>query len=246
MGLQKGFERFEDERLQHLHPVLSKEQWQRVLSDLEFETSVFMNQPNSVADFIGFDVLVARCPSSVRQFKPSKLHDFLQKKLPEYMTPANYMLLDAVPLTSNGKVDRRSLAQPKSLQGSARDDKTYVAPQTETEQLLADIWAEVLRLDKVGIHANFFESGGDSLLGIQVVTKANQQGIDLKPRQIFQYPTIAKLASLVSSDRAPEAAESDTSSASLVAIKPYGTKNLCSASTHLVEVLIPSSNCLDT
>ncbi|WP_250126451.1 non-ribosomal peptide synthetase [Chroococcidiopsis sp. CCMEE 29] len=224
MGLQKGFERFEDERLQHLHPVLSKEQWQRVLSDLEFETSVFMNQPNSVADFIGFDVLVARCPSSVRQFKPSKLHDFLQKKLPEYMTPANYMLLDAVPLTSNGKVDRRSLAQPKSLQGSARDDKTYVAPQTETEQLLADIWAEVLRLDKVGIHANFFESGGDSLLGIQVVTKANQQGIDLKPRQIFQYPTIAKLASLVSSDRAPEAAESDTSSASLVAIKPYGTK----------------------
>ncbi len=224
MGLQKGFERFEDEQLRQEHPVLSKEQWQKVLSDLEFETSVFMNRPDSVADFIGFDVLLARSPSSVKRFNPSELRDFLQKKLPEYMIPANYILVDALPLTPNGKVDRRSLPQVKSLQENTKYDETYVAPQTKTEQLLADIWAEVLRLDNVGIHGNFFELGGDSLLGIQVIAKANQQGIDLKPQQIFQYPTIAELAGLVSSDRTVEAAKSDTSSGSLVAIKPHGSK----------------------
>jgi amino acid adenylation domain-containing protein/non-ribosomal peptide synthase protein (TIGR01720 family) len=139
--------------------------------------------------------LVAYCvPDSEPAPDTKELRDFLKEKLPEYMVPSAFVMLDAIPLTPNGKVDRRALPAPEL----ARSDLTtrFVAPRTEAEGILARIWAEVLHLDQVGVLDNFFELGGDSILSIQVIAKARQAGLHLTPKQIFQYPTVEGLAAV--------------------------------------------------
>src|SRR5205085_8515128 len=94
-----------------------------------------------------------------------------------------------------GKVDRRALPTPDADTEDGGD--TFVAPRTPVEQALAEIWAQVLGREHVGIHTDFFELGGDSILGIQIVARANQVGLRFIPKQLFQYPTVAKLAAVV-------------------------------------------------
>jgi amino acid adenylation domain-containing protein/non-ribosomal peptide synthase protein (TIGR01720 family)/FkbM family methyltransferase len=139
---------------------------------------------------------------------PSRLisdaRELLKEKLPEYMMPSSFVLLHALPLTSNGKVDRRALPAPgkgrKTLEGA------FVPPRTSVEEMLADIWAEVLGVERVGVHDNFFELGGDSILSIQVNARANKAGLKLTTRQLFQHRTIAELAAAASTAE-PVAAE---------------------------------------
>lgn len=129
----------------------------------------------------------------------TELRDFLKAKLPEYMIPTIFTFLDKVPLTPNGKIDRRSLPQP--IQNFSEAEQKYVSPRTSKEKLLAKIWAEVLGIEQVGIHDNFFALGGDSILGIQVVAKAHKAGIQINTRHIFQYPTIIELAVAINSSQ---------------------------------------------
>ncbi len=124
----------------------------------------------------------------------STLRDFLKKKLPSYMVPGAFVMLNALPLTPNGKVDHRALATPDTA--SQELETTFVAARTKLEELLARIWREVLHLQQVGIHDNFFELGGDSILSIQIISKANQAGLQLTAKQIFQHQTIAELATV--------------------------------------------------
>ncbi|MEQ9384713.1 MAG: amino acid adenylation domain-containing protein, partial [Imperialibacter sp.] len=118
----------------------------------------------------------------------------LASQLPDYMVPGVLVELDSLPLTPNGKVDRQGLPDPDFESLVSRG---YVAPETETEQVLAGIWAELLGLDRVGIHDNFFELGGDSIITIQVVSRAKRQGYYLTPRDLFSSQTVAKLSELV-------------------------------------------------
>lgn len=115
--------------------------------------------------------------------------DFLAEHLPEYMVPASWVVLERLPLTSNGKLDRASLPRPGSSQKTA--------PATPVEAALAAIWCRVLGLEEVGTEENFFELGGDSILSIQIVARARQEGMELNPRQIFEHPTVAELAGQV-------------------------------------------------
>jgi amino acid adenylation domain-containing protein/non-ribosomal peptide synthase protein (TIGR01720 family) len=118
---------------------------------------------------------------------------FLLDKLPDYMVPAAFVLLDTLPTTPNGKIDRRKLPAPDSDSVPA-PETAFVAPRTPVEEKLATIWAGVLSVESVGIHDNFFELGGDSILSIQIIAKAAQQNIKLKPNDIFQHPSVAALA----------------------------------------------------
>jgi amino acid adenylation domain-containing protein/non-ribosomal peptide synthase protein (TIGR01720 family) len=120
------------------------------------------------------------------------LRAFLKERLPDYMIPSAFVTLDALPLTPNGKIDRRALSQ-LSVNRSVPTEQ-FVAPRTPSEELLADIWTKVLDIERVGVHDNFFELGGDSIISIQVISRANQAGLKLTPRQIFQHQTIAELA----------------------------------------------------
>lgn len=121
---------------------------------------------------------------------PGDVRDFLAARLPDYMLPRTVMALDRLPRTAGGKVDRRALPEPKRNE----EVETYVAPRTPVEQMLARLWAEVLKVDRVGIHSSFFALGGDSILSIRVVSRARNEGLNLTPMQMFQRPTIATLA----------------------------------------------------
>src|SRR5262249_26029442 len=111
----------------------------------------------------------------------------------DYMMPAAFVLLDALPLTTNGKLDRRALPVPDSDRPEL--ERAWVAPRTPVEEMLAALWAEVLGLDRVGIHDNFFALGGHSLLATRVVSRVRQAcRVDLPLRALFEAPTIAGLA----------------------------------------------------
>ncbi len=128
---------------------------------------------------------------------PAELKTFLAARLPDYMVPAAFVLLDRLPLNANGKIDRAALPAFSTSGADERErEATFVAPGTPAEEALAAIWAGLLRLDKVGIHDNFFEVGGDSILSIQIVSRARRAGLVITPRQIFQHQTIAQLAAV--------------------------------------------------
>jgi amino acid adenylation domain-containing protein/natural product biosynthesis luciferase-like monooxygenase protein/non-ribosomal peptide synthase protein (TIGR01720 family) len=125
-----------------------------------------------------------------------ELQAYLQQSLPEYMLPAVFVMLQSLPLTANGKLDRLSLPTPQ-----ARPDVTAcVAPRTATEQMLASICAEVLGLPAVGVHDNFFELGGDSIQSMRVIARCTAMGLKLTVRDMFHSQTVAELAEVVSSD----------------------------------------------
>ncbi|HMG73720.1 MAG TPA: amino acid adenylation domain-containing protein, partial [Pyrinomonadaceae bacterium] len=132
------------------------------------------------------------------QHSPSTndLERYLRQRLPEYMIPAAFVLLESLPLTASGKVDRRALPAPDARRPAGQE--SYRAPRTPTEQALASAWAEVLGLERVGINDNFFSLGGDSIRTIQVRSKAQERGIDFSLQQLFQYQTIAELSDQVS------------------------------------------------
>ncbi|PIB44648.1 non-ribosomal peptide synthetase [Pseudomonas sp. 2822-15] len=127
---------------------------------------------------------------------PAALRDalkaHLKAQLPDYMVPAHLIVLDSMPLTANGKLDRRALPQPDP----EANRQTYVAPRNELEQSLAAIWCAVLNVQQVGLDDNFFELGGDSILSIQVVSRARQAGIHFSPRDLFQHQTVQTLAAV--------------------------------------------------
>ncbi|MBK5007741.1 non-ribosomal peptide synthetase [Pseudomonas sp. S32] len=116
-----------------------------------------------------------------------------RQHLPDYMVPAHLVLLGSLPLTGNGKLDRRALPLPDLEQARQH----YQAPGNEVEAQLAQVWADVLNLAQVGVNDNFFELGGDSILSIQVVSRARQAGLQFSPRDLFQHQTIQTLAAVV-------------------------------------------------
>jgi amino acid adenylation domain-containing protein len=126
----------------------------------------------------------------------SDLRHYLAERLPDYMVPQAVEVLDALPLTPSGKIDRRALPEPGRAQSVP---ERYQPPRTPAEQLIADIWTLVLKVERVGIHDNFFDLGGHSLLATQAMSRIRQTcGVDLPLRAIFEAPTVASLAAAIS------------------------------------------------
>jgi amino acid adenylation domain-containing protein/non-ribosomal peptide synthase protein (TIGR01720 family) len=132
-----------------------------------------------------------------RQLTHDELRGFLQEQLPAYMLPSAFVQLEALPLAANGKLDYKGL--PAYEHGRVESKESYVPPRTATEELLASIWSKLLRVQRVGIHDNFFKLGGDSILSVQIVARANRAGLRLTPRLLFQHQTIAALAAAAAS-----------------------------------------------
>jgi amino acid adenylation domain-containing protein len=125
-----------------------------------------------------------------------ELRNFLKEKLPEYMVPSAFVVLEALPLTSNGKVDRRALPAPDARR--PEQDNALVEPRTPAETALAKIWAQVLRLERVGVHDNFFDLGGHSLLAMQVISRVREAfRVEVSLRSLFETPTVAGLAGVI-------------------------------------------------
>lgn len=123
---------------------------------------------------------------------PAGLRDFLGAQLPDYMVPSAFVALSQLPVTESGKIDRRALPAPEAVHGFAAP--ALAAPSTPEEVTLAGLWAEILRLDAVGVDQNFFELGGDSILLLKLCARARESGLALTPRAVYEHPTISELA----------------------------------------------------
>jgi len=123
------------------------------------------------------------------------LKEHVRKRLPEYMVPSVIVILDKLPLTPNGKVDRKALPAPDAI---AVENKEFAPPQSDVEQLLAEIWSEVLGVKQIGIHDNFFELGGHSLMVTKVISRLRDSiQVELPMASVFEAPTIAALALVI-------------------------------------------------
>jgi amino acid adenylation domain-containing protein len=131
---------------------------------------------------------------------PGELRSFLRATLPEYMVPSQFVMLDWLPLTPSGKVDRKALPEPGSGL-AASETSEYTAPRTQTERKVSGVWAEVLGVERVGLDDNFFDLGGHSMLLAQVHAKLRGLGLDLSIVEMFQYPTVRSLADRISRGR---------------------------------------------
>ena len=121
-----------------------------------------------------------------------ELRAFLRERLPEHMVPAAFVFLDTLPLTANGKVNRRALPAPERLRPSLSEG--YVAPTNDLERLLCQVWSEALGVDQVGVDDNFFELGGDSIRSLRVVARARERGLTLSIAEMFDHQTVGALA----------------------------------------------------
>ena len=142
-------------------------------------------------------------PAQGQTLAAEELRLYLLAKLPDHMVPARVIQLDSLPLTANGKIDGQALIGLVQL--SSRPQERATA-RTPVEQALARIWAEVFRLDSVGVDENFFELGGDSILGTLIVARAARSGLKLSPRQVFEHQTIAGLSAVLGSSQEMEGA----------------------------------------
>src|SRR5207237_25703 len=131
----------------------------------------------------------------------TELRSHLRAKLPEYMMPSVFMEVAEIPLTGQGKVDRRALPAPDT----ARPDlvEEFIAPRNEREQALAEIWSQVLGVEQVGVNDNYFALGGDSIRSIQIRALAMEQGLSFTLKEMFERPTISELAPVIDSSESP-------------------------------------------
>jgi amino acid adenylation domain-containing protein len=131
----------------------------------------------------------------------TELRGYLKERLPEYMVPAAFVFLEKLPLTANGKVDRRALRAPERTDGGVE----HVTPRTVLEEVLVGLWEDVLGAQQIGVHDNFFELGGHSLLAMQLMSRVRQSfGVELPLRALFESPSVARIAELlVSAEETP-------------------------------------------
>ena len=155
--------------------------------------SVVMAREDTPGDqrLVAYVVAKAEAPAA------TELKEHLASQLPQYMVPAAFVTLPAFPLTSSGKVDRKALPAPD---GAAYATRGYEAPVGEVEEKLAGIWAEVLKLERVGRQDNFFELGGHSLLAITLIERMRRAGLHADSRALFATPTIAELVQALGSE----------------------------------------------
>gem|GEM_PF-2334488 len=205
VGYLEAFETHADAR-GDAEPALRADVWRSVLTGSGFEAvHVFPEEGTVDADVASWlqampqHVFAARAPRTVSRFRPDELSAYLRERLPDYMVPQRYLLLDALPLTANGKIDVAAL--PKDV-AAARPaaERRVIAPRSEVEERILKIWRDVLGIEQLSVTDNFFEMGGDSLLITEVLRRINQfQQPALKIVDVFSYSTILSLADFIAS-----------------------------------------------
>ncbi|MFF8593580.1 amino acid adenylation domain-containing protein, partial [Streptomyces sp. NPDC015220] len=173
------------------------------LGEIESALALHPDVAQAVVVTHNTNLLAYASPSGTRRPSPGELRAHLAESLPDHMVPSAIVVLDTLPLTPNGKVDRKALPAPATVQESAGADRT--APRDAVEQTLAGVWSEVLGIEDIGVHDDFFDLGGNSILSVRAVSRMRAAlGMTLSPRILFDTPTIAGLAAAVAPDEAAE------------------------------------------
>jgi acyl carrier protein len=143
-----------------------------------------------------------------KTFQISSLRSFLKEKLPDYMIPSDFMEIGEVPLAPNGKIDRKALPLPEGVRPEL--EEAFVAPRSPIEEDLVKIWADVLHLDRVGIHDNFFDLGGHSLVATKVMSRVQKVfNLKLPLRTLFEAPTVAGFSLAIVQRQAAQTGDQD-------------------------------------
>ncbi len=191
--LEAGFTRLTDSRAEKRQPLLSEDEWRTVICTAGFEELRAFPGSELKPGVSGRAVLLARSASRAYVFNEDAVRDHLRQTLPEYMLPHSIELLRDMPLTANGKVDRRALSQKGAK--IALPDSSAAAPASECEEKLLDVWKEVLKVESAGIRDSFFELGGDSLVGTRMISKIRELfGVEISLRSLFSASTVELLA----------------------------------------------------
>jgi acyl carrier protein len=149
----------------------------------------------TATDSVGETQLIAFLEGRDGPVQAEELRSYLRTQVPDFMLPATFVVVEALPLKPNGKVDRAALA---GFQRPALPDHGYEPPRTDIEHRLAEMWQEALGRDRVGVHDNFFDVGGHSLMATRLVSRIRQQfAVELPLQRMFESPTIAELAQAV-------------------------------------------------
>jgi amino acid adenylation domain-containing protein len=169
-----------------------------LLAEETVAAAVVVARENPAVEGLGDKLLVAYVvPRTPGEVSEAGLRSDLEQRLPAYMVPTAWVLLDALPLTTQGKVDRKALPEPEGL---GQSKQAYVAPRNQTEELLASLWAEVLAVERVGMEDNFFELGGHSLLATRLMARLRDAfGVEVPLLELFDGPTVGLLAPAVAS-----------------------------------------------
>jgi pyochelin synthetase len=197
---------YADERAELDVPILGPEGWSRALTQSGFEEAHVFPAPavtgvddelSELLDAMPQHVIAARGPAWASRFRAEELAAFLRERLPDYMVPQRYVLLEGLPLTANGKVDLGAL--PDEISSPGAEERRVLFPRSDTEERVLRIWKEVLGVEQLSISDNFFEVGGDSLLLTEVLRRINQtQRPPLTIANLFAYPTVQSLANYLS------------------------------------------------
>ena len=203
-GLLEGLVETEDFRKDLDGPMLDAATWLRLLRDSMYRNVALAIEPEMYAEDLWMNIFVAQNASGASDVSEKVILERLRERFPEYMIPAKVFRINEIPLSPNGKVDRRLLPLPKRYVSG----KHRVEPETEMEKRLARLWEEHLKVDRVGVTDSFFELGGDSLKAIKLVTMAEKEGIRFELADLYQQRTIRKLAvkAAFAADRAVEQA----------------------------------------
>ncbi|MEM6985916.1 MAG: condensation domain-containing protein [Pseudomonadota bacterium] len=179
-----------------------------------------------------------------------ELRNHLRRYLPDYMVPTHFVQLDRLPLTPNGKIDRQTLALTDADEIRPEAEPDFVAPTTPVQHILVDIWQSVLKVEQVGLHDNFFDLGGDSIMAIQISARLAERGFDMTPNTVFKAPTLADLASLVHATK-PQVVEEEPVEG-VVPLTPIQQRYLTQQQSHpehynqWCRLTMPADTCIDT
>lgn len=207
IGLIEGFSGYEDERLLTNDVLLDAPQWKRKMEGQGFDRVRYFPADGAPAACFDQHVVLAFANKRVRYIPEIELKGYLAQKLPAYMVPSHIFPIDAIPLNQNGKVDRKALPLPQlGAEGAPLKE-----PATETEKTMCRIFADVLKVDRIGVGANLFEIGGDSLKTIEIVSRLKEAGITVSLSDVYERPEIESLAALVDSRGGGAAIQEDMS-----------------------------------
>lgn len=200
MGIQQGFDRFEDTELRPLHPMISRQQWHEQLFAAGFSRVQLLDPQDAFYDYLGIDTFIAQAPERIEVFDPAIPEAFLRARLPAYMLPSAYLLLDNLPLSATGKIDRKALLNLPKLAGEALSTQrlAYVEPTSDTEQRLAAIWSASLKVEQVGRDDNYFALGGDSLLATVLISRIHEAfGVDMAVQDVYTLASLREMAAFI-------------------------------------------------
>ncbi len=190
----EGLSQFQDERLESNQPLLSVVEWKKQFEMAKLKGYKAYPEDMELSNIFGNHLLIGQKCLRNDIPKEDEIKQYICKKLPDYMVPSKLIQIDEIPLTANGKINKKALVKP--LVEQIRKGN-FVPPVTECQKKLAKIWEEVLRIEQPGIHDSFFDLGGDSLKAVEIVSKAENQGIHISLTDMFTYLTIHELSNVI-------------------------------------------------